>query len=168
MSMFDQGIHRVVKVTTGTQVVRIPNLKSGTLYAILLKGHYGTRSTDVVTAATEGSGYSLMGALNSNATALQTSIQNAYGVAAPHGYFVAGSDANLSRLVPQLSLDNDSTTATNATIRVAVPDFNSPTDSAISAMRCRISRIFGNYWKQEHFSGYCFWRDGMHRAESGR
>lgn len=143
MSMFDQGIHRVVKVTTGTQVVRIPNLKSGTLYAILLKGHYGTRSTDVVTAATGGSGYSLMGSLNSNATALQTSIQNAYGVAAPHGYFVAGSDANLSRLVPQLSLDNDSTTATNATIRVAVPDFNSPTDSAISAMRCRISRDGG-------------------------
>lgn len=143
MGLFEQGTKSSYKVSGGNNVLRIGGLKPGTLYAVMAKGYVGARSTNVITALSSGSGYSLITSLTSAAQTLQSTLQAAYGVVAPNSYMVAGADTALAKYTPQYSINYASSTPTLVSIRVAAPSFNQAPDANVTFLRCNVSRDKG-------------------------
>jgi hypothetical protein len=153
MPIIDSALKKIAQVQPGGNVLRVGELVSGTLYAVYFKPLAGAREGSIVVAANYGIGgnqvpYAALPA------AVQT-VVNAFradtGAAAyPAGFVVAGASANYARTAPQFSLDVDASTDVIRMLRVAVPDFNSPTATGLSYIEVRCSRDGGNTFADVH------------------
>jgi hypothetical protein len=147
LSTFETGSPRVLfQVKPGSNVARLNGLKSGTLYAVLMRGAYGSRTTNVIQPGTSGAamGQVTFGTLPAAAQAQITALQSEMGVNYPNGYFVAGGSANTVRDTPTWSVDKDSSKETFAIIKVAVPSFSDPLPSYLAGVRMRLSSDGGD------------------------
>lgn len=150
MSSFEIGSPRVtVQVQPGNNVARIPALKSGTLYAVLLRGKYGDRYTSIIQPSSAGvaMGQVPFDTLPAEVQTAITNLQSETNVSYPNGYFVAGGSANVIRNTPTWFVDTTSSKDTLAVVRVAVPDFNSPVPSYLAGIRMRVSTDSGDTYR---------------------
>ena len=147
MSSFDTASPRQsFQVKQNGNSVRMNALRSGTLYAVLMRGAYGSRFTSVLQPSTAGSGTSLLpfASLPVTTQATITALQTEMGINYPNGYFIAGSNANTTRNVPTWFVDKPSSTDNTAVVRVAVPNFNiTVLPTYLAGIRMRISNDLG-------------------------